>query len=175
MVVAAFIALQMFGLRQDQLVQSKLGASDQSRVLLERMGLEIRTARTWYVGNVAGGSFIAVADGKPQVGTAIQLYSKSDPSLATVYYFDTRAGALYRQEAGAGGVIAVAQDLTNVMAFQAEDYRGVVQTNRAWRNCIRVILEFAQFQYPTTQVGPGCLYDYYKLEFKVTPHSPTLP
>ena len=71
----------------------------------------------------------------------------------------------------------VAEELTNNMSFQAEDYRGVVQTGGTglWRNCIRVILEFAQYQYPLTQVGPGFMYDYYKVEFKVSPHCPTLP
>ena len=36
LVVAGFIALQLFGMKQNQIVESKLGANDQSRKLLEK-------------------------------------------------------------------------------------------------------------------------------------------
>jgi hypothetical protein len=81
---------------------------------------------------------------------------------------------LLRSQSGVGSLRTVAADLTNNMAFQAEDYRGTVQTagTGLWRNCIRVILEFAEYQYPLTKVGPGYAYDYYKMEYRVTPHCP---
>ena len=175
LVVAGFISLQLFGLRQSQLVESKLGASDQSRVLLEKMGSEIRSAKTWYVGSMSGTTFTPVTDGQPQIGTALRVFNSSNTNAWITYYFNTGAGTLLRAQSGVAGVRTVAEDLTNSMTFQAENFQGVVQTNRAWRNCIRVILEFAQFQYPLTKVGPGYLYDYYKIEYKVSPHCPTLP
>lgn len=180
MVVAGFISLQLFGLRQGQLVESKLGASDQSRKLLERMGWEIRGAKEWDIGNMVGSTFKEVADGKPLVGTAIRIYSRSsDTNTYVQYYFNTNSRSLLRLQSGVTAVKLIANELTNNMAFQSEDYRGVVMTNatdsRIWRNCVRVILEFAQYQYPLTQVGPGYLYDYYKLEYKIAPHCPTLP
>lgn len=180
MVVAGFISLQLFGMRQAQLVESKLGASDQSRKLLEKMGWEIRSAKEWDIGNMVGTTFKEVADGKPMVGTAIRIYPRSSNTNVFVqYYFNTNSRALFRSQSGLTAVKTIANELTNNMAFQSEDYRGVVITNssdsRVWRNCIRVILEFAQYQYPLTQVGPGCLYDYYKLEYKVAPHCPSLP
>jgi prepilin-type N-terminal cleavage/methylation domain-containing protein len=177
MVVLGFIVLQLFGMRQNQLVESKLGANDQSRKLLEKMGLEIRSSKRWEVGNVSGASFVEVPDGQPQRGTGIRIFGSSDTNSYIQYYFNTNARTLLRLQTGVAGTKLVAEDLTNNMAFQAEDYRGVVQTagTGLWRNCIRVILEFAQYQYPLTQVGYGCLYDYYKVEFKVSPHCPTLP
>jgi len=180
MVVAGFISLQLFGLHQGQLVESKLGASDQSRKLLERMGWEIRGAKAWDVGNVSGSTFTEVAYGQQLRGTALRIYSLSNNTNTYVqYYFNTNTRALYRKQSGVTAVKLIANELTNNMSFQAEDYRGVVLTNaddsRLWRNCIRVILEFAQYQYPLTQVGPDCLYDYYKLEYKVAPHCPQLP
>ncbi len=177
MVMAGFISLQLFGLRQDQLVESKLGASDQSRKLLEKMGWEIRSAKMWEVGNISGSNFVEVANGQPQRGTGIRIYPGTTTNSYIQYYFNTNARTLLRLQTGVAGVATVAQDLTNSMAFQAEDYRGNVQTagTGLWRNCIRVILEFAQYQYPMTQVGPGRLYDYYKLEYKVSPHCPALP
>jgi prepilin-type N-terminal cleavage/methylation domain-containing protein len=180
MVVAGFIALQLFGLSQGQLVESKLGASDQSRKLLERMGWEIRSAKEWEVGNVSGTTFSEVANGQLLRGNAIRIYPQSNNTNKYVqYYFNTGARTLLRKQSGVAAIKLVAGELTNNMAFQAEDYRGVVLTNatdsRIWRNCIRVIMEFAQYQYPLTQVGPGNMYDYYKLEYRVAPHCPTLP
>ena len=180
MVVAGFIALQLFGLSQGQLVESKLGASDQSRKLLEKMGWEIRSAKEWEVGNVSGTTFTEVANGQLLRGNAIRIYPQSSNTNKYVqYYFNTSARTLLRKQSGVSAIKLVAGELTNNMAFQAEDYRGVVLTNasdsRIWRNCIRVIMEFAQYQYPLTQVGPGNMYDYYKLEYKVAPHCPTLP
>ena len=179
MVVAGFIALQIFGMRQSHLVESKLGASDQSRKLLERMGWEIRSAKQWEVGNVtsSSGAFVEVPDGQAQRGTAIRIFSSSDTNTYIQYYFNTNERSLKRLKSGVTGTKYIATQLTNSMAFQAENYRGVVQTNGTalWRNCIRVILEFAQYQYPLTSVGPNCLYDYYKMEFKVTPHVPDGP
>lgn len=177
MVVLGFISLQLFGLRQDQLVESKLGASDQARQFLEKMGWEIRSARMWEIGNVAGNNFVEIPDGQPQRGTGIRIYSGTSTGSYIQYYFNTNARTLLRLQSGVAGTKVIVQDLTNNMAFQAEDYRGTVQTagTGLWRNCIRVILEFAQYQYPLTQIGPNCLYDYYKMEFKVSPHCPALP
>jgi prepilin-type N-terminal cleavage/methylation domain-containing protein len=177
MVVLGFVTLQMFGLRYDQLVQSKLGASDQSRQMLEKMGWEIRSAKMWEVGNVSGSSFVEIADGQPQRGTGIRIYTSIVTNTYIQYYFNTNTRTLLRSQSGVSGSKIIAQDLTNTMTFQAEDHRGTVQTagTGLWRNCIRVILEFAQYQYPLTQVGPGKLYDYYKMEFKISPHSPSLP
>lgn len=177
MVLAGFIGLQFFGLRQSQVVESKLGANDQSRNLLEKMGWEIRSAKRWEVGNVSGSSFIEVPEGQAQRGTGLRIFPTTTTNSYIQYHFNTNARTLLRLQTGVTGSKIIAQDLTNNMAFQAEDYRGVVQTagTGLWRNCIRVILEFAQYQYPLTQVGAGALYDYYKLEFKVSPHCPQLP
>lgn len=179
MVIMAFVVMQMFALRQNQLVESKLGASDQSRQMLQKMGMEIRSAKKWEVGNVnsAGTTFTEIADGQPQRGTAIRIFTTSNTNSYIQYHFLTNSRVLMRAQSGVSGANVVAQELTNTMFFQAEDYRGTVQTagTGLWRNCIRVVLEFAQYQYPLTQVGPGYLYDYYKMEFKVSPHCPTLP
>lgn len=180
MVVAGFIALQLFGMRQSQLVESKLGASDQSRKLLEKMGWELRAAKEWDIGNVGGIVFTEVANGQPLRGNGIRIYPLSNNTNTYVqYYFNTNTRTLLRRQSGMITAKVIATELTNNMSFQAEDYRGVVLTNstdsRIWRNCIRVIMEFAQYQYPLTQVGPDCLYDYYKIEYKIAPHCPTLP
>jgi prepilin-type N-terminal cleavage/methylation domain-containing protein len=179
--LGALIALQLFGLQQNQLVESKLGASDQARNLLQKMGWEIRSAKYFEIGNTVGtnNGFTEVPNGQQLKGTALRIFPTTATNNYIQYYFNTNKRALLRLRSGTIGAKVVAEDLTNNMAFQVENYRGVVQTNaddsRIWRNCIRVILEFAQYQYPLTTVGPGALYDYYKMEFKVAPHCPSLP
>jgi type II secretory pathway pseudopilin PulG len=180
MVILGFIMLQLFGMKQNQLVESKLGANDQARQLLEKMGLEIRSAKRLEVGNISGASFVEVPDGQPQRGTGIRIYPLSGDANTNTYvqyYFNTNTRNLLRLSSGGGGAKLIADKLTNNMAFQAEDYAGTVQTQgtHQWKNCIRVILEFAEYQYPLTKVGPGYLYDYYKVEFRASPHCPEFP
>ena len=40
---------------------------------------------------------------------------------------------------------------------------------------IHTSLQFAEFQYPLTKVGTNYFYDYYKMEFRFTPHVPDGP
>jgi prepilin-type N-terminal cleavage/methylation domain-containing protein len=177
LVIAGLIALQLYGMKLNQLTESKLGASDQARYMLEKMCQDIRTAKRWEVGNVSGTSFVEVPDGQAQRGTGIRIFRTTATNTWIQYHFNTNTRVLFRSQSGVGTARIVAQDLTNNMAFQAEDYRGNVQTagTGLWRNCIRVVLEFAEYQYPLTKVGPGYLYDYYKMEYRVTPHCPQFP
>ncbi len=176
------ISLHLFGQRYDELVQSKLGASDQSRRGFDKLTDDIRAAKIYEIGNgTAANDFTANANGTSQVGNAVRLQMTTDATKFIVYYFDTTAHKLYRQHSGSPlpAPTLIASGLTNVMAnsmsFRAENYRGVTQTDRTHKGVISVLLEFAQYQYPLTQVGPGLRYDYYKLEFKATPHVPDGP
>lgn len=182
------IYTHLFCLHQDQLVNSKLGASDQSRKSFTLLTRDIRSAKVWDIGNAdaSGGSFTAVADGANQVGNAlwISYTATTNYNQGILYYFDTSnmandGGKLNRRDLVSGNTVRIATDLTNStansMVFRAEDYRGTTQTDRTHKSVIRVVLEFAQYQYPLTKVGPGYLYDYYKTEFKLTSHVPDGP
>lgn len=169
--VSGLIALHLFGLRQDQLVQSKLGSSDQSRRALDRLTSEIRAAKLWRVGNGTASSFAPIPNGTPQQGTSVQISLSTDTNHWIRYYFDTNQNEL-RRTTSAGGVRVIARSLTNNMFFRAEDYLGNVKTDLSYKYVVRVMLEFYEYQYPLTQVGPGHYYDFYKMEFRITPHCP---
>lgn len=175
LVVVALVYAHLFGLKQNELVISKLGASDQSRIGFDKLTLDIRSAKLWDVGQGDADSFEAIANGSPQQGTALQLNLTTDKSKFVRYYFDTDKGELRRIRSGETEGQLIAGYLTNSMYFRAEDYRGNVQTDLNHKGVIGVRLEFCQYQYPLTRVGPGNYYDYYKLEFKVTPHVPDGP
>lgn len=172
MVVLALVYTQIFGLKQDELVQSKLGASDASRKGFGQMALDVRSAKIWAVGNLSSTNFTAVANGSVQQGGAIQLSLTTDTNTYIQYYFTTNA--LFRQHSGQTATM-IASNLTGTLYFQAEDYRGSLQTNLSHKGVIHTVLQFTQYQYPLVNVGAGYLYDYYKLEFRLTPHVPDGP
>ena len=191
LVLVALIYTQMFGLRYDELIQSKLGASEESRRNFDSLTSDIRSAKKWLIGNYAGGSmtnFAACGNATPQAGNALELnYSSStnDWSSDTLYYFDTNKFQLCKLTTGAITPLILASNLTNIstlgMSFHAERYTNTPITNISqaeiasdleYKYVIVTTLEFAQYQYPQTRVGPGNLYDYYRMQFKVCSHCP---
>jgi hypothetical protein len=170
----------IYGLKLDQLVQSKLGASDQSRRGFSTLCNDIRTAKGWAIGMGNNTSFTPISSGSEQKGSALKLYPTTttnfliNSNIFVIYHFNTNTGQLWRR-ASDSPLQLVAQDLTNNMYFQAESYRGDMQTTPTYRATIRTRLEFAQYQYPLTRVGNGYFYDYYKMEFCVTSHAPDGP
>lgn len=174
MVILGLVYTQIFGLRQDQLAQSKLGASDSSRRGFNQLSLDVRSAKLWSIGNGSASSYTEIETGELQQGNAIQLSLTTDTNLYIRYYFETNTGKLYRMRKSQQPSL-ICKDLTNTMYFQAQDHRGTPQTTLSHKGVINVMLQFAQFQYPQTLVGAGHLYDYYKMEFKLTPHVPDGP
>lgn len=171
-VVVGIIQLHLFGLQQNELVESKLGASDEARISFGKMLNDIRGAKMWRIGDVSGGAFTAIPNGTLQQGSAVQIYPTTNSTSYVLYYFDTDAKQLRRKTSDSNAYRVIASHLTNSMFFSAEDYLGNVKTDLSYKYVIHARMEFYQYQYPTTRVGPGCLYDYYKLEFKASPHCP---
>ena len=185
MVVIAMMSAHLMGLRQNQLVESKGGASDTSRRVLNQLPVDIRSCKTWYIGNMSGTNFSKDTDGAAQRGIALQLFDTSMESTKVLYYFDLSAsnssnGRLMRTVSTNWNPVCLASNLVDWLGggyqFVAEDYTGTVATNqgysKAYKNLIHTKLQFCQFQYPLTPVGTNGLYDFYKLEFKATPHLP---
>lgn len=174
LLVLGLIGLHMFGLRQDQLVESKLGATDQSRRAFGMMLAEVRGAKIVRIGNGTENSFTAIAAGRPQQGTALQIHPSTDTNVFIRYYFDTDMDQLRRVTSDVQGdkLIAEHLDLTNNLCFWAEDFKGAVVTDLTHNFVVRTRLEFVQYQFPLTKVGPGYLYDYYKLDFRATRRLP---
>ncbi len=175
MALLALISAHIFGLRQDQLIQSKLGADDQSRKGFDLVTRDIRSAKVWRLGTYASGAFTPLTNGATQQASALQLSFTNNFTTNVLYYFTT-VGAnndnqLLRLHTG-GTTTTIASNLINTLTFTAEDYKGTVLTILQEYSVMHFILQFRQFQYPLTQVGPTNLYDFYKLEFRATPHAP---
>jgi hypothetical protein len=178
-VVIALVYGQIFGLRQDELVESKLGASDQSRRDFGQIMRDMRSAQIWGVGNYSGGTFTPISNGSLQQGAAIQIFLVANNTTNIVYYFDTSTpgnSKLMRIHTGDAGATTLASNLTNyyggALTFTAEDFNGNPVTDLLDRRVVHFTLGFLQYQYPLTMVGSGYMYDFYKMEFRVTPHVP---
>jgi hypothetical protein len=173
--VIGFLYCQMFGMRQDQWVNTKIGASDNARLCFNDLGNMIRAAKIWQIGNGNLSSFTGISVGTNQRGTAIKLCMTTDTNQYYLYYFDTSAGRLYRGHSGSTRATCLAQYLTNTMYFQAQNFHGDNQTDLTHKGVIDVVMQFYQYQYPMTRIGPGYYYDYYKMELRATPHAPDGP
>jgi hypothetical protein len=185
MMFAALYTAQMIGMRLGGLVDSKSGASDASRYALQKLPTDIRSAKMWFIGNLSGTNFIAITNG-PLQGPALELCQYSVGTQFTIYYFTNAGnnnGMLMRTYTSNWSPVVICSNLINTayfpngMTFTAENYAGQKQTNsitnvNTFKNIIHVTLQFCQFQYPLTVVGTNGLYDYYKLEFRATPHLP---
>jgi hypothetical protein len=186
MLVTAFISANIFGLRYDELVCSKLGASEQSRRSFEQLTSDIRASKIWRIGSGNQSSFTAVSNASLLMGNAIQLNLTTDTNRWVRYYFETNGpfttqpnGRLCRVTS-TGQRSLLAQYLTNSsgmsMIFRGQDYRGGTTTNDVlaeyrYKYVIDTVMEFSQFQYPKTYVGPGLYYDYYRINLKAASHN----
>ena len=178
--ITALMAAFIFGLKQDQLAQSKLGASDESRRTFERVARDIRCANSHAVGNydIGSGTFtpIAVSGTNLQTGNALRIYMTATNNNNIVYYFDTSTTngtwLLKRIHTGDAAPITIASHLQNSCTFSAENYLGTVQPTMLDKDVIHFTLDFRQYQYPLTKVGTNCFYDRYVMDFRATPHVP---
>ena len=183
--VLGIIYVWMFGMRYDELSCSKLGASDMSRIGFDVLAGDIRAAKWWKIGNGMGTNFTVCGNATNQIGNALKLSSSSSTNSTAyiIYYFNTNACQLCRLSNGAPTITIVAQSLTNSgilgngttntsMSFHAEKYDGSLAQDWQFKYAIVTTMEFCQYQYPLTKVGPGYYYDYYRIQLKAASHCP---
>jgi prepilin-type N-terminal cleavage/methylation domain-containing protein len=166
--IGGAIYAHLFGLRMHGITQSKLSSTQGAQSTLNRVKDEIRTAKIVDIGNGNAASFSEIGLNLLQKGNAVQIYATTNTNTFVRYYLDDAKDELRRVESGVAGSAVVAAFITNQVAFQAEDYRGNVLTNNQNNRVIRMTLEFYQLQYPMVKIGPGKLYDYYRLQTKIT-------
>jgi hypothetical protein len=186
LLMGGFISVNLFGMRQDQLVNSALGANDQSRENFNLMMDEIRACKNIQIGHGDYTSFSALTNGNQQ-GESLQIIPSTNLGMFIYYWFDTNNYVLWRAGITNSLVTSniVAQYLTNQtsiwltnsMTFRAMDYTGTTNltvdpTNYNYNYVVSVLLQFAQYQYPLTMVGSNYLYDYYQLTYSATRRNP---
>ena len=178
LMVAGLISTNIFALRQDELVNSKLGANDQSRLGFNLMLGELRSCKDVQVGTGSASNFTAISNGALQQGSALQIIPSTNVGTWIRYYFQTNTNTceLRRVASFNTNSIRICFGLTNPMTFQVMDYTGNVissnPTNYTYNYVVGATLVFAQYQYPITYVGPSQYYNSYQLSFKVARRAP---
>jgi hypothetical protein len=181
MLIAAFVSANIFGMRYDELVCSKLGASEQSRRSFETLTSDIRASKIWRIGTGNQTTFTPLSNATLMIGNALQLSLTTDTNTFIRYYFETNGpfttqpnGRLCRMTS-AGEYKICAQCLTNAsgtsMIFSAQNYLGQQMSDYQYKYVIDTLMEFYQFQFPKTYVGAGYYYDYYRIEIKAASHN----
>jgi type II secretory pathway pseudopilin PulG len=185
--VLGVIYTMLFGMRFDEIVCSKMGASELARMSFDQLTTDIRSAKWWKIGTCPMGgtipttnaaAFVACTNAMDQVGNAVRLSCSGDtnsPAYVT-YYFDTNACQLYRASNGLATAQIIAQFLTNSsgnsMKFTAQQYNGNLAQDWQYKYMIVANLEFMQYQYPLTKVGSNYYFSYYAIQVKAASHSP---
>ena len=189
----------MFGLRYDEVICSKLGASDKSRMGFDMLTRDIRGSKWWKVGSCTllsadpvtnALTFTFCTNQMDQVGNAIRLSSSGDTNSPAyvIYYFNTNNNStngctLYRMSNGVAQVQIITQNLTNSgtlgngvtntsLTFQAQKFDGTLAQDWQYKYMLVTTMEFCQYQYPLTMVGPGYYFNYYRIQLKAASHCP---
>ncbi|HTB86090.1 MAG TPA: prepilin-type N-terminal cleavage/methylation domain-containing protein [Candidatus Sulfotelmatobacter sp.] len=184
-VIGGIMSANFLGLREDQLMESKAGANDTSRRLVNQMLYTIRSSKGYDIGNMSSGTnFTAITNGTRQ-GSALKLYVVSmttnqviNSGQYIIYYYDTSQaanlnGVLWTFNSTNGlAASVVASNLIGSYLFTSEDYYGNTQNVRTEKGVIHTTLQFSQFLYPVTSVGSNGLYSSYQIDCRATPHIP---
>ena len=193
LVVAATISVNLFGMRQDELINSKMGASDQARQNFNLLLDEIRSGKNVQIGTGWNTGFVPITNG-PQQGDTIQIIPGTNSNVCIYYYFLTNAPTnsswlmrVYSTPTNSiTNVVATCITnvatafMTNALMFQAIAYNGTnfaVLTNdptvySTHNYLVNIQMQFYQFQFPLTRVGPNYLYDYYQINLQAARRAP---
>jgi len=172
LVIAAMVAVQIFGLRVYTLAATKLTATQGSRETMNVIRDQIRSASQVYVGIYTNSTFARIANGSQQIGNALQISWITNGIVTNncvVYYQDGSTNLLYSVSNNVTTVLT--SYMTNNLCFEAVDYTGTnVLTNYQNNPVIAVTLQFYQWEYPVGYVGGNAVnaYDYYILRTQVT-------
>jgi type II secretory pathway pseudopilin PulG len=196
LVVAAMVAVQLFGLRMYTLAATKLSATEGCRKTMNSIRDQIREANYVDVGICTStpSFFNSLSTNVSQQGNAVKVYptiytnafnATYNTNIYSLFYLnmtDTNNCKMTRftvaSNAANTGLVTntavLAGYITNLDIFTAEDYQGTPLTNeQSWdkREVISIKLQFYQWEYPTAKVGTnggGSMYDSYQLRTRVT-------
>jgi hypothetical protein len=182
LLVAATVAIQIFGMRIYTLSATKLSATENARKALNQIRDNIREGKMLQVGNCVGNTafpFTAYSGTNAAMGDALQVYSTTNQAAPyIIYYLQTNASTsvfasnnlmMCSVTATGTNLVTLCSFITNNIIFDAEDYLGNIVTNNLYNNQVyHVTLQFYQWEFPIGSIiSAGGYYDYYQLRTKV--------
>lgn len=166
--MAGMLGSHLFGLRLYRITETKVSATGAARTALNQVRDEIRAGKMLLVGNGNAAGFTAIGNNTNQIGNALQIYPTTDTNRFVRFFLDTDDNSLKRFTSNDGRLSVVASYITNRLVFSAEDHQGRVLTNSQNNRVIRLTLEFYQWEFPIATAGDGAMYDYYRLNTRIT-------
>ena len=169
LVVTGILALHIFGMKLNAMVDVKLQATEDSRRALGRLVGDIHSAGIVKVGTGDASGFTEAAFNTAQQGNAVQVYPvKTNTTKFVRYYLDSSDNQLMRLDSAAATPTFVSGWVTNSIIFSSEDFSGNVLSNNLNNRVIGINMEFYKLDNPMISFGHGSYYDYYRLQTKVT-------
>jgi prepilin-type N-terminal cleavage/methylation domain-containing protein len=165
---AVLVSCQIFGMRLNSVTETKLAAAAGGRKALNQVRNEIREGKVLLIGSGTSNSFTAVTGSAPQIGNALQISLTTNTASFIRYYLDTNDNSFKRVTSLNSQPLILANFITNRLVFQIEDFQGNVLTNGQNNRVVRVLLEFYRWEYPIATIGNGGMYDYYRLQTRIT-------
>jgi hypothetical protein len=148
-----------------QVTQTKLNVTTWARETADLIRTQVHACNTAWVGNIStNGVFEGLLDGESQQGTALLIYPSTDTNRFTIYFVNPPDETFRETVAAPSGTntVILADSVTNIMIFSAQDFSGNVLTNSENNRVIHFTLEF--YQPERFMLGA----DYYKLETSMT-------
>jgi hypothetical protein len=149
--VVAGMLLQgyLYGARMHVIARAKLTAGDQARRVVADFTHDIRTATSFEIGSMSSTNFVPVSVGQARSGNAIEIYATSETNSFVRYYLEASGDRynLRRLTVSSNKVLradVLANALTNMIVFTAEDPWGNVTTNERPSEIVGVNLSFSQ-------------------------------
>ena len=161
LMVAGIVSANLFGLKMFQMTETKLNVTRWSRETIEGLMAEVQGCHSAQVGTVTNGIFEGVLNGEIQQGTGLLIYPTSDTNSYIIYFVNTTDQTFRRATDQPGTAVVLADSITNITPFSAQDLSGTVLTNNLNNQVIHLILEFYQPERFMQRAN------YYKLETAV--------
>ena len=167
LMITGIIVANLFGLRMFQITETKLNAITWSRETVGNITAEVHGCDSLQIGNVTtNGDFDGLLDGEAQQGNALLINPTTDTNSYIIYFVNspdqTFRQAMHITKPGGTNNVTLADSVTNLIAFTAQDFSGNVLTNNVNNRVIHLTLEIHQ---PARYLQGA---DYYKIETSVT-------
>lgn len=161
------IYTHVFGLRMNELTQTRMGTGSKTRAALQLLMEEVRTAHRVQIGNGSASYFTEIPIFTAQNGNAIQVYPGSATNVLIRYYLDNGTDQLMKVDTNGVNEV-VARGIGNELVFRAEDSLGTLLPNNLNNRVIALNLDFYQLDGGGGGIGSGYLYDAFRLTLQVT-------
>lgn len=146
MLVGGIVTANLFGMRMFQMADSQLRSTDSARKTLGTMAQEIQQSTGLWIGNVTNGTFVALVNGEAQTGSALLIQPSTNATNVIIYFLNSTDQTFSRMASWTPTITLLADSVTNVGIFSAQDCFGNVLTNGDSDRVIHAMLDIAQPQ-----------------------------